>query len=499
MEQRAYQSIALNDCRAAYGGGSQAILLVAPTGSGKTVIAAQIVRAAQERGRRILFLAHRRELVYQCGEKLRAFGVDHGIVMAGELPELYFEVQVASIDTLRARCLGERRKMPLPEADLVIIDEAHRAMAPTYQKLITEYRERGSKILGLTATPIRGDGKGLGASFEAMVQCPSVAELTRMGYLVPVQYFAPTIPDLTGVEIKRGDYDETQLQALLNRRELVGDVVTNWARLAPQRPTIVFATGVAHSLALRDEYRANGFRAEHIDADTPLNERADILKGLKNGDVQIITNCMVLTEGFDEPILSCCVLARPTKNVGLFLQMAGRALRPAPGKTDCLILDHSGNVYEHGFVGEEREWQLTTGKALTENYREKTPREVKPITCVRCAHVYTGRVICPACGYEPKRTGRYLETRDADLARVDEERRVAAIPIVYRIEDKQRWYSMLLDYAQKRNKKLGWVAHTYRHKFGVWPRNMPDIPLPPDPEVLAYIRHRNIAYARRQA
>jgi superfamily II DNA or RNA helicase len=388
--------------------------------------------------------------------------------------------------------------MPLPEADIVIIDECHRSMAPTYYALINHYTRADAFVLGMTATPVRADGRGLGQCYQSMVVCPSVRELTELGYLVPIEYYAPTIPDLTGVRLVRGDYDERQLQAVLNQRELVGDVITNWVRIAPTRKTIVFATGVKHSINLRDEFRKAGFKAEHIDAETPTSSRDQILQDLRNGKIQIITNCMVLTEGFDEPSLDCCVLARPTKSVGLYLQMAGRTLRPNPGKKDCILLDHSGNVYEHGFVAEPREWKLTTGKLAMPSFRKITAIEKKPTTCVKCAYIYTGQHICPRCGHVPERRGKWLETRHADLMLVDEKKRTSAKRREYDVSDKQRWYSMLLHYAVEKNKKLMWVNYTFQHKFGHWPGNMPDIPLPPNAEVLAYIRHRNIAYAHSQ-
>lgn len=493
MEFRDYQNAAIEDARRCFAAGDKRILLVAPTGAGKTVIAAGLAKLAVEKGRRVLFLAHRRELVKQCENKLMTFGVDNGVIMAGEFLQMEYEVQVASIDTLRARAMSTDR-MPLPDADVVIIDEAHRSLAPTYMQLMDEYPQ--AAIIGLTATPIRGDGRGLGAVYHDMVQCPSVAELTELGHLVPARYFAPTIPDLTGVKVVRGDYDQRQLEEAMDKRQPVGDVIENWARICPDRPTVVFAAGVKHSIHLRDEFVRAGVRAVHVDGNMTTHERDEAIGGLLSGKYQVVTNCMVLTEGFDMPELSCCVLVRPTKNIGLYLQMAGRVLRPSPGKDDTIIIDHSGNVYQHGFVADDHDWQLDETEPMKAKEKKPPKKEAKQITCVKCAHIYTGMRACPACGHVPQMRGEAIETRHAELTEVED--RTTAKKKQYTMEEKQRWFSQLMGHAKEKGKSDGWVAHTYKAKFGVWPRGLNDSPAEPSLEVKSYIRHRNIAYAKKK-
>ena len=297
-ELRPYQRDVLERVWASIEAGQRRVLLVAPTASGKTVIGGELIRDAVGRGMRVLFLDHRRELTGQASRKIHAVGVDHGIIQAGFQPRPGERVQVAAVQTLHARAVRSSA-MEMPPADVVIVDEAHHIRARTYQRIIEAYP--GAIVIGLTATPCRGDGRGLGNVFDVLVESASVAELTALGFLVPSRIYAPTRPDLTGVRVERGDYVEAQLAERMDKAQLVGDVVEHWHRLAERRRTVVFATGVAHSVHLRDEFRRSGVMAEHIDGSTPIEERDAILARLAAGTVEVVSNAMVLTEGWDCP------------------------------------------------------------------------------------------------------------------------------------------------------------------------------------------------------
>lgn len=497
---RDYQDAILDEVRDAIRAGYRKILIVVPTGGGKTVIAAEMVRLAADKLRRSMFLAHRRELIYQCADKLVKFGVDHGILMAGEYPYGAADCQVASIQTICARCLTTE-KLPLPNSDIVFIDEAHRSLAPTYLTLINHYGEE--VVIGLTATPIRGDGKGLGHVYDYMVKGPSIKWMIEHGHLVMPRTIAPTIPDLTGIPIKGGDYDPVELQARMNTRPLVGDVVEQWFANASDRPTIAFASGVKHSINLCDEFRKAGVKAAHVDGDTHLDDRKEIIRGLHNGDVQVVTNYAVLTEGFDEPKLAAGIIARATKNLGLYIQMGGRILRPDEGKDDSLLLDHSGNVYEHGFIQDEHDWVLEEGKALTTTNADRQLEldERKPITCVQCATVYTGQRICPHCGHEPKKKGKHYDSRSGDLVELRWEKRRTAKKKVFSATEKEQWFNEFIQYGRDKgySNPEGWASHKYKGKFKEWPdRDFSRHGEEPSAVVLAYIRSRNIAYAKRR-
>lgn len=191
-----------------------------------------------------------------------------------------------------------------------------------------------------------------------MIESAKVQDLIDRGHLVPTKVYAPTTPDLTGVQIRCGDYAEDQLAERMIQPRLVGEIITHWHRLAERRKTVVFASSVEHSIFICGEFQKSGVKAEHIDGKTPKEDRDRILKRLSDGDLELVTNCMVLTEGWDQPNVSCCVLARPTTHMGLYRQMIGRVLRPWPGKEFALVLDHAGAVFQHGFVEDAVEWTL---------------------------------------------------------------------------------------------------------------------------------------------
>ena len=351
---RDYQINAVIETGKRVAAGKRRALIVAPTGSGKTHTAGMIIERSLKKQKRSLVVAHRRELIDQTVAKLESLGITNvGVIMAGDKrvnPDA--PVQVASIQTLIRR--------ELPPADLLIIDEAHRAISRGYMTLAANYPR--AAILGLTATPERLDGKGLDHLFDDMVVVETVPGLIERGYLVkPRCYIGPT-GDLSEVKTRRGDYDEKQLAEAMDRPRLVGDIISNWQRLARGRKTAVFATGVEHAKHIANEFWAAGVPAATLVGSTPKAEREAILADWRSGALTVVTSVMILVEGFDFPELECLVMARPTQSVSLYLQAAGRVLRPAQGKTDALILDHAGCVMNHGAPHIHREWTLEGAK-----------------------------------------------------------------------------------------------------------------------------------------
>ena len=358
---RPFQLTAILDVRNLMRQGKKSVCLVSPTGSGKTVISSFVIQSALEKAKRILFLAHRRELIEQCAAKLQALGVwDYNIILPGhhgsKNPKA--RVQIGSIQTVTRR--------NRPPADLIVLDEAHHAVSRQYRNLLAHYPD--AYVLGLTATPERLDGKGLGDIFSDLYEVASVPDLIRDGYLVQPRYVGPSAAvaaeiqkALAAVHTRGGDYDENEMAEAMDRPSLIGDIIGHWRQWAQGRKTIVFAANVAHSKHIVAQFNAAGIRAAHVDGEMPVRERERIIKGWRGTAVDVVSNCMILTEGFDFPELYCCILARRTKSLALYLQMVGRVMRPADGKDGAIILDHAGNIFEHGPPHERREWTLEGG------------------------------------------------------------------------------------------------------------------------------------------
>jgi DNA repair protein RadD len=487
---RPYQHDVVGEFERVIADGKRRVLLVAPTASGKTIIASEIIQRFTQRYRPVLVLTHRLEIVTQTSAKLHARDIRHGIIKAGFDPRPMAAVQVASVQTLWSRAMRSQA-MRLPPADLLVVDECHHATAQTWRKIIDAYPD--AVLIGLTATPCRGDGRGLGGIFEVMIQCPQVGDLVAQKFLVPTRVYAPANPDLKGVRTVAGDYHERQLADRMDRAKLVGDIVTHWLKYGERRKTVAFAVNVAHSLHIRDEFIKAGVRCEHLDGETPKDERDAILARLASGETELVTNCMVLTEGWDMPDVACCILARPTKKMGLYRQMIGRVLRPADGKADAIVLDHSGAVYRHGLVEDPVAWTLDPEKqaqapAHTARLNSEAP---KLLECTQCTALRVGGQPCPACGFLPKRPPQAVDFIDGDLVPL------GLPPGPLPLAERRSFHAQLRGLASERGHKPGWAAHKYKEKFGSFPPwDWNSLPLePPQPSVRAWVRSRAIAWS----
>jgi superfamily II DNA or RNA helicase len=465
---RPYQVEGIAAARAILAEGVRRVLLVLATGGGKTIIAALVALGAVAKGKRVLFVGPRREIIAQAFWKLVEAGIaerDCGVVMAdGVIPHVHTrepyrarrpnaQVQVASIQTL-----ANRR---MPPADVVFVDEAHHATSSTWSKVLAHYAESGAVVVGLTATPCRADGAGLGKWFDRLHVIAGFADLSAQGFLVTPRVFTtPAAPDLSRVKLNRaGEYDATQVAAVMRDRALVGDVVAHWQRHAEGRTTAVFAASVEHSRELCEAFRAAGVTAGHIDGAMDTDARDAVLSDLRAGSITVVCNFGVLTEGWDEPRVKCVVLARPTKSLSLFLQMCGRGLRPWEGLS-AILLDHAGAVHEHGFPSDAREWSLD-GKV-----RRKGAVAVR--TCPQCyAALPAGTAVCTECGHVfevEERKGP--ATVDGELVEADA---AAARAPKVSMDERVAAYAAILTEGVARGRKVGWCRHRYQERFGLWP------------------------------
>jgi DNA repair protein RadD len=431
VESREYQTRAIAEARACIARGSKRVLLVAPTGAGKTTIGGLIVKGRIQRSpvARVAWVAHRRELITQAADRLRLFGLEVGALGEGRAAR----VQVASAQAL----LSSRE---LPDADLVVFDEAHHYVSEEWIAIPRAYAKAGAISIGLTATPERDDGKGLGGDegiFDDLVVVAQIGDLTREGHLVPCRILAP----------------------LERVRKLALEPVDAYERYAMGRSAVVFAPHVKAARDFADAFRARGIEAGVVHGELALSDRDGTLARFASGDLRVVCNVNVLTEGWDAPIADVCILARKIGSVSLYLQCVGRVLRTRPGKGEALLLDLAGNVSLHGKPDEERVYSLD-GEAVTR--KGASAGEIR--FCRSCSEIIPdGLIVCPDCGTE----GRALVTPKAEGVDLDPYAWAKRLPPDKRIDRLARDYATGIVRGYQR----GWADARYRRFLGHHPPN----------------------------
>ena len=455
VQLRPYQESVVEAVRDAYRRGRRAPLVQVPTGGGKTIIFSHITHGAGLRGNRVWILVHRRELLRQASSKLAEGGVEHGLISPGYTPTRDL-VQVASVQTLAVRLKAGNLAPP----NLIVIDEAHHAVAGQWAKVLAAFPE--ARLLGVTATPQRLDGRGLGVSvggpFDEMVIGPTVAELIAGGFLSPAKVWAPADgPDLSGVRTRGGDFEAGSLAAAMAKPKLVGDAVEHYRKHAAGLPCIAFCASVAHAEQLAEAFRADGWRAKAVDGTTHAVERDAAIGGLATGATQVLCSCDLISEGLDVPAVGAVILMRPTKSLGLYLQQVGRGLRPAPGKDFLRVLDHAGNTHTHGFIEDEREWTL--------DGRKKRDRNALPPTrsCPQCFAVFAPAPTCPECDFVFPVREREIQHVAGMLAELSPERRafIASAPL-RQVLAEVKTEAELRAIQKARGYNHGWIRHVMR-------------------------------------
>lgn len=472
---RPHQVRALSLLKSSLMAGKRRPMVQAPTGFGKTLLAASIVDGARRKGNRVLFVVPALSLINQTVEAFAEQGIAEVGVIQGmhELTDWSAPVQVASVQTLQRRTM--------PDCDLAIIDEAHNWFA-FYQGWMATAKY---PIIGLSATPWT---KGLGKHYDDLIIASTTQELIVNGFLSQFRVYAPSHPDLSGVTTKLGDYHEGQLQEAMNKAPLVADIVSTWKRLGEGRATLCFASGIAHAQHLQREFEAAGVSTGYIDAKTSVEDREAVAAKFADGSVRVVCNVGCLTTGIDWDV-RCIILARPTRSKILYTQIVGRGLRTAEAKDDCLILDHSDTTLRLGFVTDILVAQLDDGKM-----RETPERDgvvALPKECPKCTFLKPAKVpLCPSCGFKAERQS-IIECEDGELVEIARKTNATQT-------EKQEVYSQLISIQRSLGYATGWVANKYRKKFDVWPRGMTEVSRPPSPELLSWLKSEQIRYAKRR-
>lgn len=405
---RPYQTEAVGDVRTAFAQGRRSPLLVSPTGSGKTVLFSYIAQGAASKGNRINILSHRQELIRQISKTLDSFSVPHGIIAAGTTPHLEFSTQISSVQSL-ARRLDQ---VPIP--DLIIADEAHHCTTKTYATIFARWPH--VKRLGVTATPARLDGRGLGDLFDEMILGPTVSELIAGNFLARPVYYAPPSVDTGDLDIVGGDFNRAQMEHLMDRPKITGDAVEHYRKICDGVPAIAFCTSIKHAESVAAQFVAAGYRATTIDGEMTPEERIDRISGLGDGRYQILSSVDLIGEGVDVPIVTAAILLRPTQSLALHHQQVGRVLRIFPGKTRAYVIDHAGNTLRHGMVEEPQAWSLDSKRRGSQQNTPLSNRQ-----CPRCYCYHASAPICPQCGHEYPIKSREISVVEGDLTELTAE------------------------------------------------------------------------------
>lgn len=437
MQLREYQIDLIQNVRNSYKHGKKAPCIVLPCGGGKSIIVAEMAKRTTEKGNRVLFIVHRKELCDQIRNTFSRWGVN---------------MELCQIGMVQTVC---RHLDKVPAPSLIITDENHHSKANSYMKIYKAFPN--AYRIGVTATPERLDGSGLCDVNDDLIVGVSAKWLIENQYLSPYEYYAPTLVDLEKVRVKQGDYDEKQVEEMMIKRAVFGDVIAYYNRLAKDKQAICYCTTVKHSKAMMENFNENGITAAHIDGETPKLARDMLIERFRQGKIKVLCNVDLISEGFDVPDCECAILLRPTKSLTLYIQQSMRCMRYKDGKT-AVIIDHVGNYARHGLPDSDREWTLD-GKAKQE---KNVKKPVALQTCPNCFEVFPkydkqNKLIrvCPYCHYVlpiPKKQ-EIEEIRETTLQKITD------FVVNYDSSEECGSYQELLLYAKRKGYKKGWAYY----------------------------------------
>lgn len=438
MLLRPYQNDLVEELRSAWREGYKAPCIVLPCGGGKSCILAEIARRTTYNKNRVLFLVHRRELVEQIVKTFIWWGVD----MA------YCDVMM--VQTASRRC-GKLKK-----PSLIMTDENHHSLAASYKRIYEQFAD--VLRVGVTATPIRLNGDGLGDVNDKLLIGVSAKWLIENNCLAPYDYYAPNVADLTGLHTKRGEFVTGDIEKAMIKKAVFGDVLSYYKRLASGKKAICYCASIRHSMATAEAFNAAGIPARHIDGETPPAERAEIIKAFREGSVTVLCNVDLISEGFDVPDCECAILLRPTQSLTLYIQQSMRCMRYREGKR-AIIIDHVGNYARFGMPDDDRQWSLSK---KDHTHRESGGVSVK--MCPECFRSYNpeqypDKQHCPFCGYEyPKKERKISEETSTQLEKIE------GFKLNFRTPDDCKSFAELREYAKQKGYKAGWAYYQAKER-----------------------------------
>lgn len=467
-----YQVRGLDMARKAVAGLSRParVVIVAPTGAGKTVVSLALIQLAVEKGTRVGFITSGRQLILQMARTMERAGVRFSVLMAQceYRHDKTAQVQLVSKDTLQAR------PHKLGEAPTIwIVDEADVCLSEKWQEILSP----AEVVLGFTATPCRANGKGMGPFYQELVEVATYSELLTKEKLCPVKCFAPSQPNLKGVKTTGYDYNQQQLSTVMNADALVGDVYKWWWEITKgERPTFVFTVDVEHAVHVSEVFNGHGVKAEWVSGETGQEERDRIFAGLESGDIRVVASCGVLTRGVDVPCVSCGVLAKPSKSLRQYLQMVGRVLRTHPSKSDAILIDHAGAVVRHGWPTQDRDWDLNPRERIEEREKSKDKGE-NMRTCPNCGVIWEWHASkdCPNCGYKKTRKGVATLMEDGTYQELNEKKLAKA----KEVSDERVW-KQCIGIAANKNMTVAQAQAIFKSRQGKWPNNLEPVAAPED-------------------
>jgi DNA repair protein RadD len=491
------QTSALDRLRESVGAGHRRIVMQAPTGFGKTVLAAAVVENARKKDKRVLYTVPSLSLIDQTMEMFYENGVeDVGVIQADNVRTDWSRpVQIASVQTLMRR--------PMPECDVVLIDECH-VFFTFYKKWLDQTIGWQCPVIGLSATPWT---RGLGAYYRGPFKKPaneqetclivasSTGELIQQGRLSPFKVYAPTHPDLTGVRTVAGDYHEGELSERMRDGRLVADAVDTWIRLGENRATLCYAVDTLHAKHLQEKFLAAGVPCGYQDAKTKDADRKRLKEAFHESEVKVVVSVGTMTTGIDWDV-RCISMCRPTKSDMLFVQIVGRGLRVAEGKDHCLILDHSDNHNRLGFVTDIDVSYTGLSGGKEPQHDNRVSSIPLPKECPQCTYLRPpGTNKCPACGFEAQAKTKVKpeEGELRELKRAPKPKKLKLEP-----EEKAAFYGELKAFAKARGFNPHWADNKYRDRLGVWPNAYKHVPLAArvSDATMEWIRDQQRAFAQ---